>query len=72
VSATQYFVAGLRALLRFCVVEGLMHIDLSQAALPVTAGDGFRPLPQGITPAEARLCSRVVIDARRSGRATTR
>lgn len=36
VSATQNFVAGLRALLRFCVVEGLTHLDLSQAALPVT------------------------------------
>jgi len=53
VSATQYFVAGLRALLRFCVVEGLMHIDLSQAALPVT-GRRRSALPRGITPAEAR------------------
>jgi site-specific recombinase XerD len=53
VSATQNFVAGLRALLRFCVVEGLMHVDLSQAALPVT-GRRRSALPQGITAAEAR------------------
>src|SRR6202171_1747017 len=53
VSATQYFVAGLRALLRFCVVEGLMHVDLSQAALPVT-GRRRSALPRGITAAEAR------------------
>ena len=36
VSATQNFVAGLRAFLRFCFVEGLVETDLSQAALPVT------------------------------------
>jgi site-specific recombinase XerD len=53
VSATQNFVAGLRALLRFCFVEGLMHVDLSQAALPVT-GRRRSALPQGITQAEAR------------------
>jgi site-specific recombinase XerD len=53
VSATQNFVAGLRALLRFCVVEGLMRVDLSQAALPVT-GRRRSALPQGITAAEAR------------------
>ena len=53
VSATQYFVAGLRALLRFCFVEGLMHVDLSQAALPVT-GRRRSSLPRGITAAEAR------------------
>ena len=53
VSATQNFVAGLRALLRFCFVEGLMHVDLSRAALPVT-GRRRSALPQGITRAEAR------------------
>ena len=53
VSATQNFVAGLRAFLRFCFVEGLVHIDLSQAALPVT-GRRRSALPQGITRAEAR------------------
>lgn len=53
VSATQNFVAGLRALLRFCVVEGPMPVDLSPAALPVT-GRRRSALPQGITRAEAR------------------
>ncbi|MCX2934279.1 tyrosine-type recombinase/integrase [Mycobacterium sp. CVI_P3] len=53
VSATQNFVAGLRALLRFCFVEGLMHVDLSQAALPVT-GRRRSALPQWITRAEAQ------------------
>jgi integrase/recombinase XerD len=53
VSATQFFVAALRAFLRFCFVEGLMQVDLSQAALPVT-GRRRPSLPRGITPAEAR------------------
>ena len=53
VSATQFFVAALRAFLRFCFVEGLMQVDLSQAALPVT-GRRRSALPRGITPAEAR------------------
>ncbi|MEU3343243.1 hypothetical protein [Streptomyces sp. NPDC006668] len=47
VGAGQYFVAALRAFLRFCHVEGLISADLSAAALAVT---GRRPslLPQGI------------------------
>jgi integrase/recombinase XerD len=53
VSATQYFVAGLRAFLRFCFVEGLVQIDLSQAALPTT-GRRRSALPRGITRADAR------------------
>jgi site-specific recombinase XerD len=36
VSATQFFVAGLRSFLRFCFIEGLVEADLSQAALPAT------------------------------------
>ena len=48
VSATQYFVSGLRAFLRFCFIEGLVEADLSQAALVVPAG-GARSLPQGIS-----------------------
>jgi integrase/recombinase XerD len=52
VSATQNFVAGLRALLRFCFVEGLIEVDLSQAALPVT-GRRRSSLPRGISPGEA-------------------
>ena len=52
VSATQNFVAGLRAFLRFCFVEGLTEVDLSQAALPVT-GRRRSCLPRGITSGEA-------------------
>jgi integrase/recombinase XerD len=53
VSAAQNFVAGLRAFLRFCVIEGLVSADLSQAALPVT-GRRRSTLPAGITTADAR------------------
>jgi integrase/recombinase XerD len=52
VSATQNFVASLRAFLRFCFVEGLIEIDLSQAALPVT-GRRRSSLPRGIARDEA-------------------
>lgn len=53
VSATQYFVAGLRSFLRFCLAEGLMAVDLSQAALPAT-GRRRSSLPQGIAKADAQ------------------
>ena len=53
VSATQFFVAGLRSFLRFCFIEGQVPVDLSQAALPVT-GRRRSPLPRGITRADAR------------------
>jgi integrase/recombinase XerD len=53
VSATQYFVAGLRSFLRFCFLVGLVPVDLSQAALPVT-GRRRSLLPRGITKADAR------------------
>ena len=53
VSTTQGFVAGLRAFLRFCFAEGLVELDLSQSALPVT-GRRRSMLPQGISGAEAR------------------
>ena len=58
VSAAQNFVAGLRAFLRFCFVEGLVEADLSQAALAVT-GRRRSPLPRGIPKdqAEALLAS---------------
>lgn len=52
VSATQFFVAGLRSLLRFCFTEGLVGADLSQAALPIT-GRRRSSLPRGITRADA-------------------
>ncbi len=47
VGSTQYFVAGLRAFLRFCVVEGLAGPDLSAAASAVT-GRRRSLLPKGI------------------------
>lgn len=47
VSATQNFVAGLRAFLRFCFIEGVVGVDLSQAALPAT-GRRHSSLPLGI------------------------
>lgn len=52
VSTTQNFVAGLRAFLRFCFVEGLVATDLSHAALPVT-GRRRSSLPRGISKADA-------------------
>jgi len=52
VSAAQNFVSGLRALLRFCFLEGLVAVDLSQAAL-VVRGRRASLLPRGISPADA-------------------
>ncbi len=52
VSATQNFVSGLRAFLRFCFVEGLLETDLSRAALLVT-GRRRSSLPKGISRADA-------------------
>jgi site-specific recombinase XerD len=58
VSATQNFVNGVRAFLRFCFIEGLVGSDLSQAALLVR-GRSVSSLPRGIsrTDAQALLCS---------------
>ena len=53
VSASQYFVSALRAFLRFCFLEGLVEVDLAQAALTVT-GRRSSPLPRGIGRADAR------------------
>lgn len=53
VSATQNYVAGLRAFLRFSFATGRMPVDLSAAALPVT-GRRRSPLPRGISKADAR------------------
>lgn len=53
VSAAQNFVAGLRAFLRYCFLEGLLRTDLSGAALAVT-GRRRSPLPRGISRAQAR------------------
>ncbi len=53
VSASQNFVSGLRAFLRFCFLEGLVAVDLSQAAL-VVGGRRASLLPRGISPTDAR------------------
>ena len=53
VSAAQNFVSGLRAFLRFCFLEGLVEMDLSQAAL-VVRGRRASVLPRGISRADAR------------------
>ena len=53
VSAAQNFVAGLRAFLRYCFIEGQVGTDLAGAALAVT-GRRRSPLPQGISPGQAR------------------
>lgn len=52
VSATQNYVSSVRAFLRFCFAEGLIGVDLSQAALPVT-GRRRSSLPRGIAKDEA-------------------
>lgn len=52
VSAAQNFVAGLRAFLRYCFLEGLLGTDLAGAALAVT-GRRRSPLPRGISRAQA-------------------
>jgi integrase/recombinase XerD len=52
VSATQFFVAGLRSFLRFCFIERQVPVDLSQAALPVT-GRRRSLLPRAISKADA-------------------
>jgi len=53
VSAAQNFVAGLRAFLRYCFVEGLLGTDLAGAALAVP-GRRRSPLPRGISAGQAR------------------
>lgn len=68
VSAAQNFVAGLRAFLRYGFVEGLLGTDLAGAALAVT-GRRRSPLPQGISPGQARAlldsCDRRIALGRR-------
>jgi integrase/recombinase XerD len=51
--SAQYFVAALRAFLRFCFLQGLIDTDLAHAALAVT-GRRRSPLPKGISRADAR------------------
>ena len=53
VSTVQNFVAGLRAFLRFCFLQGLLDTELSEAALAVT-GRRRSALPQGISAPQGR------------------
>ena len=64
VSATQNFVNGVRAFLRFCFIEGLVESDLSRAALLVR-GRSSSSLPMGISSTDARALLRSC-DRRRS------
>ena len=61
VGAAQYFIAALRAFLRFCFVESRVATDLAAAALSVT-GRRRSSLPQGISRSQAdallRSCDR--------------
>lgn len=54
VGSVQFFVAGLRAFLRFCHLRGLVGADLSAAALAVT-GRRSSFLPRGISAGDARV-----------------
>jgi len=53
VSTAQNFVASLKSFLRFCFVEGIVAVDLSEAALAVT-GRRRSLLPRGISAADAK------------------
>lgn len=64
VGGAQYFVAALRAFLRYCRIEGLIDEDLAAAALTVT-GRRTSMLPKGISDHEARALLRSC-DRRRS------
>ena len=72
VSATQFFVAGLRSFLRFCFIEGLVEVG------PVTGGAAGRQVGaarrcRGGSPSRMPTrCLLAVIVVRRSGDATTR
>ena len=67
VGATQYFVAALRAFLRFGHLEGLLARDLSGAALPIT-GRRRSTLPQGLDASAVRALLRACDRRRPVGR----
>ncbi len=67
IGSSQYFVAGLRAFLRFCFVEGLADTDLSAAALAVT-GRRRSSLPRGISAADTLALLRSCDQRRSNGR----
>lgn len=68
VGSTQYFVAGVRSFLRFCFIEGLITVDLADAALAVT-GRRRSSLPRRISDKDAAAlvasCDRRRADGRR-------
>jgi integrase/recombinase XerD len=53
VATTQNFVAGLKAFLRFCFMDGLLALDLSEAALAIT-GRRRSSLPREIGAGDAK------------------
>jgi integrase/recombinase XerD len=67
VGAGQYYVAAVRALLRFCVMEGLVSADLSAAALAVT-GRRSALLPKGISAEDGQALLRACDRRRAVGR----
>jgi len=64
----QYFVAALRAFLRYCHLQGLIDSDLSAAALAATGRRSWL-LPKGLTRAQTaallRSCDRRTAIGRR-------
>ena len=67
VSATRFFVSGLRAFLRYCFVEGLVAADLSPAAL-FASGRSPSPLPKAISRSDAKALLRSCDRRRALGR----
>src|ERR671918_806898 len=66
-ASVRRYGCALRSFLRYCYLVGLVERDLSAAALPVS-GRRRSLLPQGITPAEAKLLLRACDRRRASGR----
>jgi len=67
VGSAQFFVAALRSFLRFCLVEGVLTVDLAPAALAVT-GRRRSSLPRGISPTDARALLRACDRRQAAGR----
>ena len=69
VAPVRTFVASLRAFLRFCFLEGLLDLDLSEAALAVGGGRRRSSLPRGVSSSDAdallRSCERRTAMGRR-------
>ena len=67
VGGVQYYVAAVRALLRYCHVRGLVDTDLSAAALAAT-GRRTSLLPRGLGDRDTRALLRACDRRRRIGR----